>query len=144
MNPPVSHSLVQSLRSVLDFSTLDEKTLLDIVGESMNLFWKAGHRIFQTGDAGAALYVMLEGECSIHRGDSPSDGEVAHPRAGDAFGEMSLLMEATHSRTATAVTDCEILVLPKQAFANLLEDNPGLEAHFQQVLASRPIPAAEA
>lgn len=138
MERKVPHSLVQTLRGIPDFAALDETTLLVIVGESMNLAWKAGSVIFREGDKGEALYVMLEGECSIHEGTSPQEGEVSHPRAGDSFGEMSLLLNATHSRTATAVTDCEILVLPKQAFTDLLASYPALAAHFDKVLSSRP------
>lgn len=140
MHPKVSHSLVASLRKIPDFSDLDELTLLAIVGESMNLFWKAGSMIFHEGAAGEALYVMLEGECSIHEADPP-EREVAHPKAGDSFGEMSLLLNTTHSRGATAVTDCEILVLPKQAFNNLLRIYPALAAHFEKILAMRTVKA---
>jgi len=137
MEHQVPHSLVQSLRTIPDFATLDEKTLLAMVGESMNLAWKAGSTIFRKGDKGHALYVMLEGECSIHQGDHPGDGEVVHPKAGDSFGEMSLLLNATHSLTATAVTNCEILVLLKEAFDELLEAYPQLADHFAKVLRSR-------
>ena len=45
----VSHSLVQTLCAIPDFSTLDDNTLLVIVGESMNLFWREGSRIFEQG-----------------------------------------------------------------------------------------------
>ncbi|MGI8426234.1 MAG: cyclic nucleotide-binding domain-containing protein [Actinomycetota bacterium] len=137
MKHQVPHSLVQSLMAIPDFATLDEDTLLAMVGESMNLVWKQGSTIFRKGDRGHALYVMLEGECSIHQGDRPEDGEVAHPKAGDSFGEMSLLLNAVHELTATAVTDCEILVLLKQAFENLLAAYPQLTEHFSTVLRNR-------
>jgi cAMP-dependent protein kinase regulator len=135
MQEKISHSLVQTLRGIPDFSTLDEKTLLEVVGESMNLFWRAGSSIFEPGAPGDALYVMLAGEVAIY--DGPGDQEVAHPRPGDFFGEMSLLMNTTHSRTAMAVTDCEILVLPKGAFEGLLHRNPPLAKHFEGVLGAR-------
>lgn len=137
MSSSVSHSLVQSLRRIPDFSVLDDKTLLTIVGESMNLAWSAGSTIFKAGDRGEALYVMLEGECSIHEGVSPLDGEVAHPKEGDSFGELSLLLNTTHSRTATAITDCEILVLPREGFNLILQSHPELADHFDRVLKSR-------
>ena len=133
MEQKVQHSLVQSLRRIPDFSTLDYSTLLQIVGESMNLFWKAGSVIFEPGAPGDALYVVLSGEVSI-----TDDGhEVAHMRAGDSFGEMSLLMNATHTKSAHAVTDSEILVLPKESFENILETNPTLSEHFHRVAAAK-------
>lgn len=133
MEQKVPHSLVQTLRGIPDFSTLDERTLLQIVGESMNLFWKAGSIVFGPGSAGDALYVVLAGEVEIN-----DEGvEVAHPRQGDFFGEMSLLMNATHTKTAQAITDTEILVLPKASFKAILESNPKLAEHFQHVLEQR-------
>lgn len=133
MDQKVPHSLVQTLRGIPDFSTLDEKTLLQIVGESMNLLWKAGSIIFSPGAAGDALYVVLAGEVEI----TEEGAEIAHPRQGDFFGEMSLLLNAVHTKTAQAVTDTEILVLPKESFKAILESNPKLAEHFQHVLEVR-------
>jgi len=53
------HSLVQMLRGVPDFSPLDERSLLAIVGESLNLFWRAGSLIFEPGQPGDALYIII-------------------------------------------------------------------------------------
>lgn len=133
MEAKVPHSLVQTLRGIPDFSTLDERTLLQIVGESMNLFWTAGSVIFKPGSAGDALYVILAGEVEI----SENGVEVAHPRQSDFFGEMSLLLNATHTKTAQAVTDTELLVLPKESFKAILDSNPKLAEHFQHVLKAR-------
>lgn len=137
MIPAVSHSLVQTLRRIPAFASLDEKTLLTIVGESINLYWKAGSTIFKAGWNGEALYIVLEGECSIHEGETPLDSEVAHPREGDFFGELSLLVNTTHSRNATAVTNCEIMVLPKESFTKLLEAQPGMAEHFDKIIKQR-------
>jgi CRP/FNR family cyclic AMP-dependent transcriptional regulator len=125
---------VQTLGAIPDFSTLDEENLLMIVGESMNLVWKQSSRIFEQGTPGDALYVILSGTIAIHDGDSTEGHVVAELGSGDYFGELSLLLNTTHSKTATALTDCEILVLPKEAFVELLASNPKLHAHFEQVL----------
>lgn len=145
MGDQVPHSLVQNLRRVPDFATLDERTLLQIVGESANLFWKAGSTIFNPGSPGDALYLLLSGEVGIFDGDGAQARMIANPKEGDFFGEMSLLLNATHSKTAKAVADCEILVLPKEAFESVLESNPDLAAHFDEVLRTRkPRAASEA
>jgi CRP-like cAMP-binding protein len=134
MGQSVAHSLVQSLRSIADFSTLDERTLLTIVGESMNLFWKAGSHIFQRGTPGEALYIIISGEIAIldDRGR-----EVVRLGAGDSFGELSLLLNTSHRRDAIALTDSELIVFPKEAFMAILERNPPLARHFDEVLRTR-------
>src|SRR5688572_20640069 len=114
MEQDVPHSLVQTLGAIPDFSPLDEENLLTMVGESMNLVWKQGSRIFEHGTPGDALYVILSGTIAIHDGYSTEGHVVAELGPGDYFGELSLLLNTMHSRTATALTDCEILVLPKE------------------------------
>ena len=94
------HSLVQMLRGVPDFSPLDERSLLAIVGESLNLFWRAGSLIFEPGQPGDALYIILSGEVVIC---AETGEEVARLRAGDSFGEISLLLNTVHRRRANAV-----------------------------------------
>ncbi|MGH2719291.1 MAG: cyclic nucleotide-binding domain-containing protein [Actinomycetota bacterium] len=122
----MAHSLVQTLGRVPEFSLLDERSLLAIVGESMNLFWRAGSPIFEPGTPSDALYIVLTGEVSILEGST----EVSRLTAGDHFGEMSLLLNTTHSRKATALGDSELLVLPKEAFLAVLRTDERLANHF--------------
>ncbi len=129
-----SHSLVETLRSIPAFSSLDEKTLLAIAGESINLFWKTGSSIFEPGSPGDALYVVVSGEVAIK---DDGDNEIDRLGAGKFFGEMSLLLNATHSKRAIAVADSEILVLPKDSFDDLVSASSKLAEHFQKVLNSR-------
>jgi CRP-like cAMP-binding protein len=135
------HSLVQMLRGVPAFSPLDERSLLAIVGESINLFWRAGSLIFEPGMPGDALYIIQSGEVMIR---AETGEEVAHLRAGDSFGEISLLLNTVHRRRAKAIGDCELLVLPKQAFMAMLATNQRLAEHFDSVLHTRfPDPAVD-
>ncbi|HLI56653.1 MAG TPA: cyclic nucleotide-binding domain-containing protein [Actinomycetota bacterium] len=136
----MAHSLVQTLGGVPEFSPLDEHTLLVIVGESMNLFWRAGSVIFEPGTPGDALYVVLTGEVVILEGGT----EVSHLLPGDSFGEMSLLLNTTHSRKAMAVGDSELLVLPKEAFLAILRTNERLAEHFDSIVHTRlPAPRVD-
>lgn len=131
---PISHSLVQTLRAIPDFSALKEEELLSIVGESMNLFWKSGSVIFDVGQPGEALYVVLAGEISI---EDPDQGEIARLTPGMFFGEISLLLQAVHSKRALALKDSEILVLPKETFSSLLATSPTIRQHFDNIVKRR-------
>jgi CRP-like cAMP-binding protein len=100
----------------------------------MNLFWKAGSHVFRRGTAGEALYIILSGEIVIldERGR-----EVVRLGSGDSFGELSLLLNTSHRRDAVAITDSELVVFPKEAFMAILEGNPPLAQHFEEVLRTR-------
>jgi CRP-like cAMP-binding protein len=129
----VSHSLVKALKAVPGFSTLDETTLLSIVGASSNLFWRAGSTIFRQGSPGDSLYVILSGHVRIFDED---DREIDEERlqTGDYFGERSLVLDMTRAKCAEAVEDTELLVLPKQAFEAVMAANPGVAEHVRERL----------
>lgn len=80
-----------------------------------------GTKIFQQGDAGDKLYLVLEGRVRISR-DSAGMGEeaLAVLGAGQVFGEMALLDDSPRSADARAHERCRLLVIPKDAFDDLL------------------------
>ena len=80
-----------------------------------------GTKIFQHGDPGDKLYIILEGKVRISR-DVPGMGEeaLAVLGPGAVFGEMALLDEAPRSADARVHERCRLLALPKDAFEDLL------------------------
>ena len=80
-----------------------------------------GTKIFQHGDPGDKLYVILEGKVRISR-DVPGMGEeaLAVLGPGSVFGEMALLDESPRSADGKAHERCRLLVITKDAFDDLL------------------------
>ncbi|HXF56006.1 MAG TPA: cyclic nucleotide-binding domain-containing protein [Actinomycetota bacterium] len=134
---PVTHSLVKALRSVPDFAALDDRTLLRIVGASTNLVWKAGSTIFEKGSTSDALYVVLSGLVRVFDLDDGREVDVARLGPGESFGELSLLLHTVHSKSAQAVEDSELLVVPRESFEEVLASSPELAAHFRRRLQER-------
>ncbi|MDP9023183.1 MAG: cyclic nucleotide-binding domain-containing protein [Actinomycetota bacterium] len=137
MAPPVSHSLVEALRTVPDFASLDDATLLQILGVSMNLVWSAGSVVFDEGAPAEALYVVLSGRVRIYEAGEDGEDEVAVMEAGDYFGEHSLLRDTTHSKGARAMQDSELMVIPADSFRALLDGDPDLAGLIEATLRSR-------
>lgn len=80
-----------------------------------------GTRIFQYGDVGDKLFVILEGKVRISREVSGMGEEaLAVLGQGQVFGEMALLDESTRSADARAHERCRLLVISKDAFDDLL------------------------
>ena len=80
-----------------------------------------GTKIFQHGDIGDKLYIIIDGKIRISR-EVPGMGEeaLAVLGPGAVFGEMSLLDEAARSADARVHERCLLLALPKDAFDDLL------------------------
>ena len=80
-----------------------------------------GTRIFQFGDPGDKLFIIVEGKVRISREISGLGEEaLAVLGAGEIFGEMSLLDEAPRSADARAHERCRLFVISKDAFDDLL------------------------
>jgi len=80
-----------------------------------------GTRIFQYGDPGDKLFIILEGKVRISREVSGMGEEaLAVLGAGEVFGEMALLDESPRSADARAHERCRLLVIAKDAFDDLL------------------------
>lgn len=80
-----------------------------------------GERIFQYGDAGDKLFIILEGKVRIFREVGGMGEEaLAVLGQGEIFGEMALLDDSTRSAGALAHERCRLLVIAKDAFDDLL------------------------
>jgi len=128
---PSEHSLVLALRDVPTLGALDGDTLLELVGASANLYWRAESKLFSKGDDGDALYVVLSGAVSVQ-----DDGtEVRRIDPGDYLGERALVLDESRSLDAVALEDSELMVVPKEAVSRLLDERPELAAAVRERLA---------
>ncbi|MCR4281614.1 MAG: cyclic nucleotide-binding domain-containing protein [Bauldia sp.] len=84
---------------------------------------------------GHAMFVIASGEATVTV--TGEDKPVATLRAGDIFGEMSLLTGARRSATVTAATPLETVEISKQALAHVLEHSPDLVDRFVAMLSRR-------
>ncbi len=80
-----------------------------------------GTKIFQFGDMGDKLFIIVEGKVRISR-EVPGMGEeaLAVLGPGEVFGEMALIDEAPRSADARVHERCRLLVITKETFDDLL------------------------
>ncbi len=88
---------------------------------------QAGTTLFHQGDAGSALFVVVEGEVELFVKDHAGQEIVLH-RVGhkEAFGELSLLDGRPRSATARVVEDGSLLVLDRDDLVSLVRRSPDL------------------
>lgn len=83
---------------------------------------RRGDAIIREGDDGTSYYVIEAGRCQVERVIGGVKVLLAELRGGDAFGEESLVSEAKRNATVVALTDCDLLVLGKKDFDELLRE----------------------
>jgi CRP-like cAMP-binding protein len=129
-----SHTLVKALRNVPSLAVCDDETLLEIVGDSINLVWPSGHRVFEHGTPSSGLYIVLSGRVRVL---GNGGGELAELGPGEHFGEMSLLFGTTHQSTVETLDATELMVVPKEQFDALLAEHPELSAAIRRKAEER-------
>lgn len=112
---------VEQLGNIDLFSGLKPEALELIAKVATEETHAQGTKIFQHGDTGDKLYLIIEGRVRISR-DVPGMGEeaLAVLGPGQVFGEMALLDESPRSADARVHERCRLLTLPKDGFDDLL------------------------
>ena len=118
------------------FRDLDAAELTTLAGTVGTRRFARGEVIFHRGDPGDALYIVLTGRVKI---SSPSDTGVeailTTLRPGEWFGALALLDGAPRSASATAVDATDTLILPRDRFRQLVDDEPSIRDHVLTALA---------
>jgi len=118
---------IARLREIELFRGLKPEALESIARLASEEHHARGTKIFQHGDAGDKLYLILDGKVRISR-DVPGMGEeaLAILGPGQLFGEMALLDESPRSADARAHERCRLLAIAKDGFDDLLFMNKDL------------------
>jgi signal transduction histidine kinase len=99
---------------------------------------KAGRSVFQEGDPGNGLYVILEGRVQIICLVSQDQRRVlSRLSAGEFFGEMAVLDDQPRSATAMAETDTQLVFVPRQALWDTLQRSPVFAARMMREFSLR-------
>jgi CRP-like cAMP-binding protein len=81
------------------------------------------------------IYILIGGSARVEKQTEHGDTVVGHMRAGEAFGEMSLLDGSPTHLRVVADEPTEAFVLPLASVADLLEEDPTLASHLYHSLA---------
>ena len=112
---------IEQLKRIDLFAGLKPEALALIASVATEETHALGTKIFQHGDAGDKLYLILDGRVRISR-EVPGMGEeaLAVLGPGQVFGEMALLDESPRSADARVHERCRLLAIPKDGFDDLL------------------------
>ena len=94
--------------------------------------------IFRQGDVGNEMFVIGEG--SVRLTISTEDGheaEIGIFGKGEFFGELSLLSAAPRSASATAAEDSVLLVVTRDVFAMMVQDDLDIVARMMSAQGRR-------
>jgi CRP/FNR family transcriptional regulator, cyclic AMP receptor protein len=92
-----------------------------------------GEVLFQAGDAGDAMFVLLEGEVEIHVG-----GRIVETSTrGAIIGEMALIDKSPRAATVKAKEPSRLVKIDQNRFHFLIQQTPFFATHVMRVLTDR-------
>jgi len=103
------------------FSSLTARELKTVHGLVHERRYLADEIIFDEGEEGQALYLILSGRVRINKIRDGVNEKVAELEPGAFFGDMALLDNSPRSAQARAIEECELAVFFRADFVALME-----------------------
>ena len=94
--------------------------------------------ILSEGDSSDSLYLILDGKVKVFLNDeNGKEAIINYQEAGEYFGELSLIDESTRSASIMTTEKSTLAVITKQAFHQIMRDNPAIAIHLLKDLVQR-------
>lgn len=125
------------LRQVPFLESLADSTLQQLLDHGTYCELSADTILFNEGDPGDALYIILQGEIEVLQ---VFDGALIHLTTllpGEYVGEMALLDDSPRSATVRAARDSLLLAIFKKDLRDLAADYPALYNDTARMLSVR-------
>lgn len=118
----MSDPKTEALSQVPLFSQLSHRELEFVASRTDEVDAPAGKRLTTQGQPGDTFYVLLDGEAEVE-----IDGKPRRTmKAGDFFGEISMLDRGLGTATITTTTDARLLVMSHAQFRDAIKANDSL------------------
>jgi CRP-like cAMP-binding protein len=122
------------LKNVVLFKDLSARDIGMVNNLMHERHYLADEVIFDEGEEGQGLFVVLKGKVQITRADN-AGGVLLEFGPGAFFGEVALLDQSVRTAQARAVEDALIVVLFRAEFYSLLETHSNIASRISFQLA---------
>ncbi|HEY0257535.1 MAG TPA: cyclic nucleotide-binding domain-containing protein, partial [Candidatus Methylacidiphilales bacterium] len=122
------------LKNVILFKDLSLRDLIMVDSLLHERRYLADEVIFDEGEEGQGLFVVLEGRVKVARPGNPS-GKLLEFGPGSFFGEVALLDQSVRTAQARAIENTHIVALFRAEFFSLLETHSGIASKISFQLA---------
>ena len=126
-----------ALKQVPLFSTLTLEQLASVDRLMVTRHYVKGETVFRKGDAGAELYLLVDGEIRIHVDHSGQEVTLARHSSGSVVGEMSVFDDQPRSAGAQATMDTTVRVLRRDRLQAIVHEHPEVLLEFIKNLSQR-------
>jgi CRP-like cAMP-binding protein len=124
------------IRKVPLFSRCSRAELKEIAKLADEIDLRQGKEMTREGAPGREFFVLLEGTADVRK----KGRKINTLRAGDFFGEISLVSRQPRTATVTATSPVRALVVTDYSFRHLLDESPQIKTKVMEAMAERLAP----
>src|SRR3970040_504484 len=118
---------IDVLRKTPLFATLPDDDLRRVADLALSRRFAKKEGVFREGDRADGLFLVAPGKVKVFKLSREGKEQVLHVlEAGQTFAEAVIFEGGGYPAHAEALTDAELLVLPKRPFLALLERHPAV------------------
>ncbi len=128
-----SKESLDTLKAMELFAHAPSEILSSIWDRMEEVRLSAGAALFNTGDPGDGLYLIIEGKLGILSGDVL----LGTRGPGEYVGELALLDDSPRSATVEAITDALLLKLYREDFHQALTTSPQIVSALLRLLVQK-------
>jgi CRP-like cAMP-binding protein len=129
-------SILPILKKIPLFAELNEEDHSEIIKKIKLEFFPADQLLLEEGGPGDKLYIIKKGAVKIFH---PADEENAVAMLGpnEFFGEMALVEDKPRSASAITRDECEIFLLERADFYDLILKNQAMASRISEEFLDR-------
>ncbi len=120
--------------------TVAENTQIQVQNTFQRTFTE-GEIVFDEGDEGLDLYIILSGQIQLSRNGTSGQRLIGKLSAGEFFGEMSVVLGEARTARAVSVGETALLELDGETLEAMCMERPEIGIRMIQRLATRLISA---
>ena len=121
------------LKSVDLFKTIPAENLSRVAQITEEVQYEANSPIFAEGDYGDSLFIVVDGNVKIHKGNQ----ELAMLGKGTCLGEMALLDDEPRSADATVTEDSTLFKIEQEGFYEVMGSQSDIMEGIIKLLTGR-------
>jgi len=112
-------------------------TVSEEVFKRFGKIYAPGDILCVEGATGEEMFIIQSGEVRIHKKVRDKQTTLAILKAGDFFGEMSIIDNEPRSASATAENECKIIILSRDIFESQIKTNPKIIMSILRKMSER-------
>ncbi len=124
---------VAVLKSIDIFASTPDYVLASVAHIVEELTLLPGESFINQGDLGDSMYLVVEGNVRVHRGDRT----IITLGAGKAVGELAVLDPEPRAASVTAIDDAFVFRIARDAFDEAMADRPEIAQGVIRALCRR-------